>query len=76
MRVALTIGFLLISLNGFNQTKFIHILVALCDNENQGIVPVSKAIGNGRALRTTFITTHTGLLIDGNDFIFKQDFDT
>jgi len=26
----------------------IHILVALCDNENQGIVPVPKSIGNGQ----------------------------
>jgi hypothetical protein len=48
LRVALTIGFLLISLNGFNQTRVIHVLVALCDNENQGIVPVPKAIGNGQ----------------------------
>jgi len=30
------------------QTRVIHILVALCDNENQGIVPVPKAIGNGQ----------------------------
>lgn len=28
--------------------KVIHILVALCDNEFQGIVPVPKAIGNGK----------------------------
>lgn len=48
MRVTLILGFLLISLNGFNQTRFIHVLVALCDNENQGIVPVPKAIGNGQ----------------------------
>ena len=38
----------MISLHGFNQTRFIHVLVALCDNENQGIVPVPKAIGNGQ----------------------------
>lgn len=29
-------------------TTTIHILVALCDNENQGIVPVPKSIGNGQ----------------------------
>lgn len=29
-------------------TKTIHILVALCDNENQGIVRVPKIIGNGQ----------------------------
>lgn len=30
------------------QTKIIHILTALCDNKNQGIVLVPVAIGNGR----------------------------
>ena len=29
-------------------TKTIHIMVALCDNENQGIVPVPTKIGNGQ----------------------------
>lgn len=29
-------------------TKTIHVFVALCDNENQGIVPVSKTLGNGQ----------------------------
>ena len=28
--------------------KVIHVFVALCDNENQGIVPVPKKIGNGQ----------------------------
>ena len=38
----------------FNNTDFdstyktIHIFVALCDNQYQGIVPVPKAIGNGQ----------------------------
>ncbi|HEX9959620.1 MAG TPA: hypothetical protein VGB00_01645 [Pyrinomonadaceae bacterium] len=30
-----------------NPGKVIHVLVALCDNENQGIVPVPKFLGNG-----------------------------
>lgn len=30
------------------QVKTIHVLVALCDNKYQGIVPVPKAIGNGQ----------------------------
>ena len=30
-----------------NPGKVIHVLVALCDNENQGIVPVSASLGNG-----------------------------
>jgi hypothetical protein len=25
----------------------VHVLVALCDNEHQGIVPVPKKLGNG-----------------------------
>ena len=30
-----------------NGAKRIHVFVALCDNDSQGIVPVSKKIGNG-----------------------------
>jgi len=30
------------------ETKTIHVYVALCDNINQGIVPVPKALGNGQ----------------------------
>lgn len=30
-----------------NPGRVVHILVALCDNENQGIVPVPAALGNG-----------------------------
>lgn len=30
------------------QEKTIHVFVALCDNENQGIVPVSEQLGNGQ----------------------------
>lgn len=29
--------------------KTIHVFVALCDNENQGIVPVSAKLGNGQS---------------------------
>ena len=32
----------------FAQTKTIHVFVALCDNEFQGIVPVPEKIGNGK----------------------------
>lgn len=31
-----------------NQSKIVHVFVALCDNKNQGIVPVPAAIGNGQ----------------------------
>jgi len=32
----------------FPQTKTIHVFVALCDNQYQGIVPVPKNLGNGK----------------------------
>jgi len=32
--------------------KTIHIFVALCDNKNQGIVPVSKTLGDGQNPKT------------------------
>lgn len=32
---------------GKNSARVIHVLVALCDNEHQGIVPVPAKIGNG-----------------------------
>jgi len=32
--------------------KTIHVYVALCDNDNQGIVPVSKDLGDGQNPRT------------------------
>ncbi len=34
-----------------NSVKVIHVLVALCDNENQGIVPVPKFLGDGEDLQ-------------------------
>ncbi|MCK5682628.1 hypothetical protein KAJ27_00845 [bacterium] len=32
----------------FCKIRTIHVFVALCDNEHQGIVPVSKNLGNGK----------------------------
>lgn len=34
------------------ETLFVHLMVPLCDNENQGIVPVPASIGNGQNART------------------------
>ena len=49
MKVLPTILFaFLLSCLTFGQTKTIHAFVALCDNVNQGIVPVPEAIGNGQ----------------------------
>jgi len=39
---------ILLSNLSFGQTKAIHVFVALCDNLNQGIVKVPKALGNGQ----------------------------
>lgn len=48
MRSFLLIFFLSVQLVCVAQTKTIHILVALCDNKYQGIVPVPAKIGNGQ----------------------------
>ena len=39
---------------------FVHVLVPLCDNINQGIVPTSKSLGDGFSLRTNlyWATSH------------------
>lgn len=39
--------FLFLNLAIYGQAKVVHVFVALCDNENQGIVPVPKQLGNG-----------------------------
>ena len=36
------------SVSLFAKPRIIHVMVALCDNVNQGIVPVPKSIGNGQ----------------------------
>ncbi|WP_430411469.1 hypothetical protein [Kordia sp.] len=51
MKQIFTIVFLCMSFAVFSQKK-IHVFVALCDNVNQGIVPVSKSLGNGQNPRT------------------------
>lgn len=45
-RVFLILLFL-IPTNALGKTRSIHVFVALCDNEHQGIVPVPKQLGNG-----------------------------
>ncbi len=44
--------FLFVSISAFGnddeRIKTIHVFVALCDNANQGIVPVPKKLGNGQ----------------------------
>lgn len=35
--------------HAFSQTKTVHVYVSLCDNVNQGIVPVPSQLGNGQS---------------------------
>jgi hypothetical protein len=51
MKTLFTIVFICLSLSAFSQRN-IHVFVALCDNVNQGIVPVPKSLGNGQNART------------------------
>jgi hypothetical protein len=39
---------LFINIQSFAANKYIHVVVALCDNQYQGIVPVPAKIGNGQ----------------------------
>lgn len=49
MRLFILITLLVLSsAKSIAQQKVIHVLVALCDNKNQGIVPVPAKIGNGQ----------------------------
>lgn len=47
MRIIISILFIIQIYIASAETKIIHVYVALCDNESQGIVPVPKKIGNG-----------------------------
>jgi hypothetical protein len=48
MRTLLLIGLFLGFFHAEAQPRVIHVLVALCDNEHQGIVKVPPGIGNGQ----------------------------
>lgn len=48
LRVFLLLVFLSFSVSGFCETRTIHVFVALCDNEHQGIVPVPAHLGDGK----------------------------
>lgn len=48
MKRFLLIIFVCSSLISLSESKTIHVFVALCDNVNQGIVPVPKSLGNGQ----------------------------
>ena len=51
LRIALFLAFLFSS-TGSNAQRVIHVVVALCDNQYQGIVKVPAGIGNGQDART------------------------
>lgn len=84
MRELLLFGFCLIC--GFKMgwaqvkpPKIIHVFVALCDNDNQGIVPVPSKLGNGQnpqnnlywgalyGVRAYFKNSENWTLISGNE---------
>ena len=46
--LCLTIALLWTALAPAQPPRSIHVLVALCDNVHQGIVPVPKSLGNGQ----------------------------
>ena len=48
IRTSFIILLLLLSASAESQIKTIHVFVALCDNQNQGIVPVPESLGNGQ----------------------------
>jgi hypothetical protein len=49
MKTLLTIILIgLLTSSALGQIRTIHVFVALCDNEHQGIVPVPKTLGNGK----------------------------
>ena len=52
MKSFLTTLLLCVTFYMFSQIKTIHVYVALCDNEHQGIVPVNDKLGDGKNLRT------------------------
>ena len=58
-----------------NSGKLIHALVALCDNQYQGIVPVPARIGNWRLRRKRINRTRMTLIgrIDADLFVFIRD---
>lgn len=48
----LLFSFVTINAQDLEESRTIHVFVALCDNVNQGIVPVSKTLGDGQNPRT------------------------
>ena len=48
IRFVLLISLLVAYSKSSSQSQTIHVFVALCDNEQQGIVPVSATLGNGK----------------------------
>jgi len=53
-----------------NSEKIIHVFVALCDNENQGIVPVPPKLGNGEDPRNNL---YWGALYGLKTFFRRSD---
>ena len=52
MKRTFLIVMMLMMAKAYSQDRTIHVYVALCDNEFQGIVPVSPKLGNGKDTRS------------------------
>jgi hypothetical protein len=50
--------------------RVVHVIVCLCDNRNQGIVPVSSELGNGRQPRTNL---YWGAMYGVKTFLKRSD---
>ena len=58
-----------VATNIYANTKIIHILVALCDNKYQGIVPTSRSLGNGQNPKTNL---YWGAMYGVKSYLNKQ----
>ncbi|MCB0738795.1 MAG: hypothetical protein KDC92_14875 [Bacteroidetes bacterium] len=71
-----------VSKKDYRAPTSIHVMVALCDNENQGIIPVSKDLGNGQNPRLNlywgaFYGVKTHFKKSANwELIYSQKLDT
>ena len=81
LRIILLLIFLSGSIVTFSQTRTIHVFVALCDNANQGIVPVPQTLGNGQdPKRNLYWGAMYGVRSffkhKTNDWIYQRDLDS
>ena len=67
--IKILIVFTFLSTDLIGQNKLIHVFVALCDNDSQGIVPVPKSIGDGTKPNTNL---YWGAMYGVRNFLDKK----